>query len=67
MRGRWTLASPLLILAAIAIAVAALPPAATWAAAGMALTVAALLAGNRLVRRRRDPGAAPSRVGTDPG
>jgi hypothetical protein len=52
MRGRWTLASPLLILAVIA--VAAVPPAVIWAGGGVALTGVAVLAGCRLIRWRRD-------------
>ena len=52
MRGRWTLASPLLILAAIA--VAAVPAAVIWAAGGTALTGVAFLAGYRLIRWLRE-------------
>jgi hypothetical protein len=51
MRGRWTLASPLLILAAIA--VVAVPPLVSWAAGGVVLIGVALLAGYRVSHRRR--------------
>ncbi|HET7720531.1 MAG TPA: hypothetical protein VFK43_11225 [Acidimicrobiales bacterium] len=52
MRGRWTLASPLLIL--VAIALSALPAPAVWAVGGLAVAGLALLAGTRLLRRRPD-------------
>ena len=63
MRGRWVVTSPFLILAAVALA--GMARHATWMAAGLTLAGLALLAGNRLVRRR--PGGEAAEDGVPPG